>query len=116
VRRPFTIVVLAFALVVPLGASATAAPSPSLRLVRIEPLTVRGAGFTPAGLVTVRVVGKTTLARKRLRAGPLGGFSVTFRALTYNPCLLTAIVATGSSGIRAQLRVRPAQCPPPPPP
>lgn len=113
--RLSALALLALALLIPLSASA-AAPSPSLRIVRTEPLAVHGARFTPAALVTVRVVGKTTLARKRVRSGPLGGFTVTFPTLMFDPCVISAIVATDPTGNRAQLKVRPAQCPPPPPP
>jgi hypothetical protein len=114
VRRLIALALLALALLIPLGASATA-PSPSLRIVRTAPLAVRGSHFAAAELVTIRVIGKSTLARKRVRTGPLGGFTVAFPTLMFDPCTISAIVATGASGSRAQLKVRPAQCPPPPP-
>ena len=97
-----------------MAASATAASQPRLALVDDEPLVVRGAAFAPGERVTVTAL--TFLGPKRVvtKAGTGGAFRASVR-LIGQPCgRAFAILATGSSGSRATLRLKSVPCIPPP--
>lgn len=99
-----TLLVLAAALVtaVPAGATTHA----SLSLVRAQPLTVRGNGFVSGERVVLRIV----RARVAVRATRSGRFVATFT--TVDRCTAGRIVATGTAGDYAILRLPPIECPP----
>jgi hypothetical protein len=80
-------------------------PSPGavLRLVALDPPTVRGSGFRPRERVTLLVSagpGKST--RRRVTAGPRGGFTVRLpRAAGTSEALV--VQAVGNRGSRAMV-------------
>jgi hypothetical protein len=85
---------------------AGAATHPTLKAVRMQPLTVRGAGFVPRERVVVRMA----QARVVVRTSRLGGFVVAFA--TYDRCTGGRVIAIGTSGDHALHRLPPVMCPP----
>jgi hypothetical protein len=81
------------------------ARAPMLSLVRRQPLTIGGSGFRPAERVLVRAAD----ARIRVRASRLGRFRAV---LGGDRCTDGVVVAVGSRGDRAALRLPRALCPP----
>jgi hypothetical protein len=79
----------------------------SLRLASLSPLAVRGAGFAPRERVRVDLSGAVT-ARRRIVAGPTGAFAVRFDGVVLTRCDLVRVVATGSRGSRATLKLLPS--------
>jgi hypothetical protein len=105
--RPRLLVVLStVALVLPLAAASQTGPRAALRIADAAPITLRGAHFRAHEHIRVTVVmGEKTLAR-RLRAGALGGFTVTFAGARLNYCALPLVITArgASSGlVRARL-------------
>ena len=108
--------VLVAALLALSGSAASAASSPSLRVVPGPTLALAGAGFVPRTLVRLRITSTGHVLRvASVRTGARGGFLVRFPAL--EPCSPTLVVASGIDGRRARVPtvwfVR--ECPPPPP-
>ena len=86
--------------VVPAGAAETAAPS--LRLVTLSPLTLRGAGFEARERVRVTLTVRVNRVGRTLRADSLGRFTYRPRTLiVIDPCRGTIVVrAVGASSGR----------------
>jgi hypothetical protein len=76
-------------------APTTSSARPTLKLVRIDPLTVAGRGFKRSERVIVTANGR----RKAVVAGVNGGFTISFRGV--GSCG-AQIVARGSAGSRAK--------------
>jgi hypothetical protein len=102
------------------GVTALAAPAaqagtvPTLRLVTVQPLVVRGESFRPGEQVVVTAL--TALGPKRIvvRATARGRFGATFR-LPDQPCgKAFAVRAVGSASRPATLAVPRPPCVPPP--
>ena len=104
-RRTLLVSVLAFFVAGAVApADATHAAAPSLRLVTLSPLTLRGAGFRAGERVRVTLTVRVLRAGRTLRADALGRF--TYRPQTMivlDPCRGTIVVNAvgGSSGRRA---------------
>jgi hypothetical protein len=78
----------------------------SLQVIGQAPMTIQGRGFRSQESVRVSAAGR----QWRLRAGPRGSFVLTLRGT--DPCRIVRIVAVGSAGSRAILRIMPLrQCP-----
>ena len=112
-RRSLALLAAAAASAV-MTASASAASQPRLALVDDEPLVVRGAAFSPGERVTVTAL--TLLGPKRVvaTAGQGGAFRASLR-IVGTPCgRAFTILATGTRGSRATLRLAIVPCIPPP--
>jgi hypothetical protein len=87
---------------------------PTLRLVRAEPLTVRGTHFVPRERVRVTVVAGVRRVHV-VRAKVTGRFTTTFHDVAL-PDRCTAgyvITASGNAGSAARIKIPPFECPPP---
>jgi hypothetical protein len=95
---------LALALVAALTAVAPAlsATRPTVRLVSLSPVAVRGAGFSPGERIVVLATGDAGVVEKRLKAGPRGGFVLVF-PFEAGRCTSFGVNAVGGRGHRAQL-------------
>jgi hypothetical protein len=102
---------LALMLVAVLCGSAAAAGDarrPALRIVDLAPLTVRGTSFGPRERVTLLVnAGKPI--RKRVLAGPRGGFTVRL-GVRVEGCTAVVVQAIGARGSRAMVDVTRPGC------
>jgi hypothetical protein len=78
----------------------------SLQVVRQTPMTIRGQGFRPQESVRVSAAGR----QWHPKAGARGSFVLTLRGA--NRCKIVRIVAVGSDGSRAILRIIPLACAP----
>ena len=88
------------------GGSETATKA-SLQVIRQTPLTIQGHGFHSSESVRVSAAGR----QWRPRASSRGSFVVTLSGASR--CRIVRIVAVGSDGSRAILRIVPArQCAP----
>jgi hypothetical protein len=110
VARHFAIVLL---LTVALGCGAgtaggepEAATKASLQVVRQTPMTIRGQGFRPHESVRVSAAGR----QWNPKASERGSFVLTLRGA--NRCKIVRILAVGSNGSRAILRIIPLACAP----
>lgn len=92
--------------VVAAGASSAAREQATLRIVRLAPLTVRGAGFDANE--RVQVVATTGRGRSRIavKSGAGGGFTARFSPfLAVEPCHGALVVtATAADGTRATVK------------
>jgi hypothetical protein len=101
-----------------LGAAANGAPDgvtrkATLKLTRSAPLTVRGSRFVPRERVRVSVSGSRE-ATRRVTASAAGAFVVQFATFTFDRCNAgLSVVAVGSEGSRAGLKLPEMLCPPP---
>jgi hypothetical protein len=106
--------VLAGAVIVT-GASATAdrgKPSaPSLRLIRIHPVTVAGAHFRPRNRVRVSLVAARTVSRNVTATGR-GAFTVTFSSVVIDRCSSFSVLASQRHGATVVLHGPKPECPP----
>ena len=98
------LVAVLLALVALATPASAAEATPSLRLVTLTPLTLRGAGFAPGE--TVRVVLTPGRGRKQAvrtaRATTAGSFRVRYELVALEPCHgFVVAAATGSHGSRA---------------
>jgi hypothetical protein len=82
------------------GGSETATKA-SLQVIGHAPMTIQGHGFRARESVRVSAAGR----QWRLKAGPRGSFVLTLRGA--NSCRIVRIVAIGSRGSRAILRIMP---------
>lgn len=90
-----------------LGGANTATKA-SLQVIGQAPLTIQGRGFRSRESVRVSAAGR----QWRLKAGARGAFVLTLRGA--EPCRILRVVAVGSAGSRAILRILPLrQCLPP---
>jgi hypothetical protein len=95
-----------------LAAGAASAAAPTVRIVAIDPVLVRGAGFVPSERVRVTVVaghakrGRTTVTTRS------GTFAIDLGALSRdNRCGTTIVVsAVGARGDRAAAKLPPREC------
>ena len=87
----------------------------TLRIVDQTPLTVRGTGFHVEQSVRLLVTQSgSTLVRRTVRTGSLGGFTVSLTATTLQRCGGdVAITARDASGRFAAAKVPMPDCPPP---
>ena len=82
---------------------------PALRLVAASPLKVHGTHFR--ALERVRVRADTQV--RTVRASRMGAFTATFADLNYDRCAdAFVVVATGSRGSVARLKLPQLQCAP----
>lgn len=79
-----------------------AAAKASLQVIRQAPMTIRGNGFRSQESVRVSAAGR----QWHPRASARGSFVLTLRGA--NRCKIVRIVAVGSDGSRAILRIIPA--------
>jgi hypothetical protein len=86
------------------GAKAPA--KPSLQVINQAPMTIEGHGFRSRESVRVSAAGR----QWRSRTGARGSFTLTLRGA--NHCKIVRILAVGSNGSRASLRIVPACAPP----
>ena len=110
--KRLTLITLAAALV--LGGAATAGPGrPWLRLVETDPLTVRGGNFDGGDQITItataRQQAKLVRASRQARATSEGTFTVVLRGFDAPNCGPWGVVARGSSGAHAAIKIMP-QC------
>jgi hypothetical protein len=75
----------------------------SLQVIRQAPMTIRGQGFRSRESVRVSAAGR----QWHPKASARGSFVVALRGA--NPCKIVRIVAAGSDGSRAILRIIPAR-------
>jgi hypothetical protein len=96
-----------------LAASAHAASTATLQVVRERPLVVSGARFKPNEAVRVTVRTPSRTLTRDMRASPRGGFTLAFRGVKFDFCAALSIVARGRSTgtVRAKLPQR--ACPSP---
>jgi hypothetical protein len=100
-------------LAAPAGSLGAPAQAAHLRLVETTPLTVRGTGFKPHERVKVVYATADLTRTVRTAAGAGGGFVARFAGVHFDACQLPRIVAVGSRGSRAVLKVVPPACPAP---
>ena len=74
----------------------------SLQVIRQAPVTIQGHGFRARESVRVSAAGRQWSSK----AGARGSFVLTLSGA--NPCRIVRIVAVGSRGSRATLRIIPA--------
>jgi hypothetical protein len=84
------------------GGSETATKA-SLQVIGQAPMTIQGHGFRAMERMRVSAAGR----QWRLRAGPRGSFVLTLRGA--DRCRIIRVVAVGSRGSRAILRILPLQ-------
>jgi hypothetical protein len=109
VVAPVLVAIAALAVAAP---AATPRAKPSLRVVDTSPLAVRGAAFHVRERVRVQVSGSAT-ALRIVRASAVGTFTATFPAVFVDRCSDSlAVVAVGTSGARASVKLVPIECPP----
>jgi hypothetical protein len=83
-----------------------AATKASLQVVRQTPMTIRGQGFRPHESVRVSAASRQWSPK----ASERGSFVLALRGA--NRCKIVRVVAVGSNGSRAILRVIPLACAP----
>jgi hypothetical protein len=91
--------------------TAATATQPALRLVRVNPLTVKGVHFKPRDRVRVVVLTLNTM-HLTLTTTRTGTFTARFPDLTVDRCTTLEIQATGNHHETALLKTKPL-CPPP---
>jgi hypothetical protein len=110
-----TAVVSALSVALVTGAVATGGAStgtaPTVKLVRLAPVEVAGAGFGNGSLVRVTVRWQANRLAKTVRATPAGAIKATFGAsLTAFACRATLISAVGGNGRQATWRPGSKSC------
>jgi hypothetical protein len=98
------------ALVLSVSASARQTTRPAVHVKTTEPFTVLGSHFVAGERVSVVVRMNGRYART-VAAKPNGEFAVIFRSISYDACSGYLVVATGSRGSRARIRLTP-ECTP----
>lgn len=103
-----------FALLVAAGAGRGVASSadPSISLYATSPVTVAGVRFDPSERVRMSVSTRSTRVVRRVTASESGRFRLRLPDVSLDPCDGFLIVAVGSSGSRAVLKVVERLCPP----
>jgi hypothetical protein len=96
---------VAFAVLVPATAGASATKQPWLRVVRASPLVLRGGAFVPGERVRLTLgVGKVRFVRTTT-ADANGSFTARFGLAAVDPCHgMIVVTATGSRGSRSSYR------------
>ena len=85
------------------GSEGAAVGKPALKLAKPVPLTVQGMRFRPGERVRV-TVRDVPNGRRKVTAGPRGGFVVRFAGVVYDRCDGLFVSAVGSQGSRATLK------------
>ncbi len=97
------------------GASATThrgkPPAPSLRLIRIHPVTVRGVHFHPRTRVHVRLLAARTVSRKVV-TNSRGAFTIAFSSVVIDRCSSFSVLASQRHGATVVLHGPKPECPP----
>jgi hypothetical protein len=88
------------------------ASRPSVNLVALAPVIVRGAGFKSHERVTVSVLAGRR-RRKTITANAAGRFQLAFTTLRLDACAGISISALGNRGSRVDYRLSPGLCPRP---
>jgi hypothetical protein len=99
------------------GSSVTLAPAsaaPALRIVRLQPFTVRGLHFRQGERVTVTasLPTKGSYVRKRTTTAA-GSFAVVLAGTSAETCLGYGVTAVGDKGSHAAIKRTPTMCPQP---
>ena len=107
------VIVITLLVVVPAGAGSGSSlrAKPALKLVSMQPLTVRGLRFDRTERVLVRVLAPKR-ATKRVSATRAGTFVARFTSVSLDRCSALMVVAVGSKGARASLKGPQPVCPP----
>jgi hypothetical protein len=107
--RSFGVVLVAATVALGAGATATAEPADnaSLRLLSLQPLTLKGQQFARRERVRVDVYGPARLTR-RVVATRAGRFTLRFDGVTATRCDLVRAIAVGGQGSRAGVKILPA--------
>jgi hypothetical protein len=115
VRRAFLVAAIVLALGAGTPAQATSSVAPSLRLVRLTPLTLRGSGFRVGERVRITVSFRRIRAARTVRADRRGRFTFRYTTLlALEPCRGTLVVtAVGTSSARRATYKRPCRPPDP---
>lgn len=110
--RTFVLIFVLLALAASASAGTTKA---TLRIVDQTPLTVRGTGFHVEQSVRLSMSQSgTTLVRRTVRTGVLGGFTARLASTTLHRCGGdVAITARDASGRIAVAKLPMPDCPPP---
>lgn len=109
--RTICLALLLAALVVVATAAATAPPS--LRLVGMQPVTLKGRGFQALERVRVTTVVDELRRVRVVRSTPSGAFVVTFASMPFDPCTSSLkAFARGAGGDKASMTVGQRECPP----
>jgi hypothetical protein len=100
---------LILAIAAPAAAGARPTKTPTLRLLERQPVTVRGRSFRGGERVKVRLhVSTTETNRSRsVTAARTGTFTVAFTRVGVGKCTAFSVVAIGSEGSSARLKVLP---------
>jgi hypothetical protein len=93
-----------------LAGSASAGPSPTLRISGTTPLVVQGTHFRAGERVTITVW--TVAPVRRSTVARAGSFSVTFPDVRFGRCAGARIEARGSKGSLAVLKIPKPGCAP----
>jgi hypothetical protein len=96
-RRAVLLLAVAAALTVGGQSAGSPATKPSLRVVDLQPFTVRGEGFAVRERVRLNLYGVTQGSR-RVVANGFGAFVVTFPEVRATRCDLIRMVAVRSGG------------------
>ena len=104
-----------FALLIAAGAGPAVASSanPSISLYATSPVTLAGVRFHASERVRVSVSTRSTRVVLRVTASESGRFRLRLPGVSLGPCDGFLVVAVGSSGSRAVLKVVERLCPPP---
>jgi hypothetical protein len=107
--RRVAVLALAAATALIVGGQSTGSPggNPSLRVVDLQPLTIRGQGFAVRERVRVNLSGMTQASR-RVIVNRFGVFNLRFVKVTATRCDLIRVVAIGGGGRRTWLKWLPA--------
>ena len=107
------LIVLILALVTVLGKDVAVEPKPTLRLVSIDPVTVRGQAFEPRERVRLVALGSLQRVSVRTTTDERGTFKTSFPPLGADRCSPLVVAAVGSRGSRASVKVLRRPCQPP---
>ena len=98
------LVATATLVVVAIAPAAAARTTPSLRIVGMQPLVVRGLGFHAGERTRVTLVTRDETAVRRTIAGTTGAFRVSFAAAALSRCSGFNIIAVGNRGSKAEIK------------
>jgi hypothetical protein len=116
VRKSLYAVLALLAIATPAAAasasSQTAAATPKLRVFNGTPVRVTGAGFHARERVKL-TFSADGIWRKAVRATSAGRFTAVFPDATVDRCMGYSVLARGSMGALASLKVMPVGCAPP---
>jgi hypothetical protein len=108
--RAIVSLVVALAAAVAVATATGAASQPGIRITGQHPLSVAGKAFEPRELVRLQAIGTFGTRTLRVRTTAGGTFAVHFAKVSGDWCTLRRLIATGSHGSRAGLRVPPGAC------